>query len=388
MSALDTACLLRAAAAAGLRLGFSRLRGGDAPSPRVPRKVEEITAAWLAAALAEGGEPSGFSGIEHIQGHSGTTTRSWIQPGYDGDPPPGAPTRFFLKVAPHSFPTAVFGEILGLGRNEIRFYDELACEVPVDVPQAFVARYDAASGAFVLVLEDLAADVVFPSFEHPCTFEQFASVISELARLHAAFWGSPRFERDLAWLPRAGNDPAYRLGKAISELSTRPALAKLRGRVSNDFATRAARIHQRRDLLEKAWAKPPLTLVHGDAHLGNLYFRAGKPGFFDWQIVSARQGMRDVAHLMVGGLDVDDRRSWERDLIALYVDELRSLGVAEFSVDDAWRQYRLHAFYEWFGLTVTVAGDLQPAVVQDAVLGRAVAAIEDLQSFDAIEELR
>jgi thiamine kinase-like enzyme len=385
MSVVDVAHLLGRVAVASSRLGIAACRGGGS---RVPRDPSGVTPEWLTQALGESGVDVEVNRVQLEEGHSGTTTRAWLAVDYRVNAESTFPSRYFLKVAPGSFGTAVFGEILGLGCNEIRFYDDLAAEVPVDVPRAYVARYERRSGLFVLALEDLAAaDVVFRGFDELCELDSASSVVIELAKLHAAYWNSSRFQGDLAWLPAAGNDPAYRLGKALSELSARPALAKLAGRISEDFARRAVGLHRKRDALERAWAEPPLTLVHGDAHLGNLYFRNGRPGFFDWQIVSVRQGMRDVAHFLLGALAVADRRRWERDLIALYVDNLSQLGVVDLGFDQAWRQYRLHAFYEWFGLTVTVAGELQPKNVQAAVLERAVAAIEDLESMDLIEAL-
>ncbi|MFP8877945.1 MAG: hypothetical protein VCB99_13810 [Myxococcota bacterium] len=42
-----------------------------------------------------------------------------------------------------------------LSRCEARFYEKLAEHVPMRVPRPYVARFDEASGAFVLVIEDL-----------------------------------------------------------------------------------------------------------------------------------------------------------------------------------------------------------------------------------------
>ena len=58
------------------------------------------------------------------------------------------------------------------------------------------------------------------------------------------------------------------------------------------------------NLLTKYWRQPPLTLIHGDAHLGNVYFRDdGTAGFYDWQLVNANTPLCDVSYFLFFGQD-------------------------------------------------------------------------------------
>jgi aminoglycoside phosphotransferase (APT) family kinase protein len=137
-----------------------------------------------------------------------------------------------------------------------------------------------------------------------------------------------------------------------------------------------------RDALEDAWAQGPVTLVHGDAHAGNLYFPPGDVGFLDWQVVQCGQGMRDLTYFAVLSLPTEVRRAHERELIALYLTTLAERGIAAPTPEIAWEQYRLHAFYAWIAAVVTAAAaTLQSEEIVRAGLGRSSVALLDLDSL-------
>src|SRR3546814_7238951 len=57
----------------------------------------------------------------------------------------------------------------------------------------------------------------------------------------------------------------------------------------------------------------PVTLLHGDAHVGNTYVLPdGSVGFLDWQVVRRGCWSQDVGYFLVGALTQDDRREHER----------------------------------------------------------------------------
>ena len=56
-------------------------------------------------------------------------------------------------------------------------------------------------------------------------------------------------------------------------------------------------------------------LVHGDSHLGNLFFEAdGTPGYLDWQSPMRGVWALDVGYFMGTGMTIEDRRHSEADL--------------------------------------------------------------------------
>ena len=60
-------------------------------------------------------------------------------------------------------------------------------------------------------------------------------------------------------------------------------------------------------------AKKPVTLCHGDAHVGNTYHCPdGRVGLFDFQLTLRANWSRDVSYVIVTALDPGTRRAHER----------------------------------------------------------------------------
>ena len=104
-----------------------------------------------------------------------------------------------------------------------------------------------------------------------------------------------------------------------------------RDRLSADFAAISEIYIDHEDALQALWRDGPATVVHGDPHLGNLFDDHGRTGFLDWGLIKVSTPMRDVSYFLTLGLDIDDRREHERDLIRHYLD-----------VRDAARRHRDH----------------------------------------------
>src|SRR4029453_8466573 len=71
----------------------------------------------------------------------------------------------------------------------------------------------------------------------------------------------------------------------------------------------------------------PQCIVHGDMHLGNLYWDAdGTPGFFDFA-PRIEPPPLEIGYYLPNCLDPYDRRQWERPLVQHYLEELARHGV-------------------------------------------------------------
>ena len=67
----------------------------------------------------------------------------------------------------------------------------------------------------------------------------------------------------------------------------------------------------------------PNVFLHSDVHIGNWYQSGlGRMGLCDWQCPSRGHWSRDVAYAISAALTVENRRSWERDLLARYLERL------------------------------------------------------------------
>lgn len=369
----------------GVRLGLARaLRDGE------PDGVADIDCAWLTGALQGLFPGCRVGSVEPVTAHAGTTERARLRVRYDdggrGGPPPAS---LFVKLAPRDVRTRLFVNLMRLGSTEVRFYRDVAAGVPVELPRTYHASASGRARGFALLLEDLdSRGARFTDASRPLAVDDARLVMRALARLHAAFWESPRFRSDLAWLKARDRNPLYRVERFVCALAVPAGLRKFADLVPSELRVAAPRLIAARDALEDAWSRAPLTLVHGDAHAGNLYFLPGNVGFLDWQVVHRGQGMRDVSYFLANSLPSDTRRADERSLLALYLDGLAECGVTPPGFDLAWRQHRLHALYAWIGAAVTAAAStLQQEPIVRSAVARTSATVLDLDSLGALREL-
>jgi aminoglycoside/choline kinase family phosphotransferase len=318
--------------------------------------------------------------------HTGTARRSRLHVRYATDLPeaPG-PTSLFVKSRAPDFASALFGVLLDLGGNEVRFYRDLRRETPIRAPGIF--HCEGGSGDYLLLLEDLTdRGCSFRDLASPCTAEEARSVVTTLARLHAPFWQSERFGKDLAWVKRLETNRDARLLEVIRRLAVPIGFEKFAHVIPPEIREAAPRLLDVYPRLEEAWAREPRTLIHGDAHLGNVYFQDGEAGLLDWQVLQLGQGMRDVSYFLVNSLAVELRLEHQEALVRHYLATLRELGVV-LEPDVAWRQYRLQSVYAWIAAVVTAPSDFQPEDVVAAGLSRSSRAILDLGALELVREL-
>jgi hypothetical protein len=87
---------------------------------------------------------------------------------------------------------------------------------------------------------------------------------------------------------------------------------------------------------------------------------------------------------------VADRRAWERELLAAYLDQLKIAGgPADFGFDEAWLRYRQQVFHGLIFWLYTIGhGRLQPEMQPDNVsrinLERMTNALVDLDSLASV----
>jgi hypothetical protein len=140
------------------------------------------------------------------------------------------------------------------------------------------------------------------------------------------------------------------------------------------------------DKIEILAARLPNGVVHGDTHLGNLYVEAdGTPGFFD-SVPHRWTPLGEVAYHIGCALDQADRREWERDLVASYLEELAKHGVTPPSLAEAMQAY---AALLAFGFCIFMVNDAvwQPEAINTAYTSRFSAAMLDNDTIGALEAI-
>ena len=375
----------RVAGAAGALL-LDRLAAGDEAPPFT---LAGIDADWLTRALEPLAPGVRVSGFEYLDHHSGTTTRARLALRLDA---PGSgvelPDTLFVKIAPAAPAQRVFATLMELGIQEVGFYRSIRPDLPVRAPRVYGAQCSRRGTRFALLLEDLAAGGArFAQVGDRVELPQARRMMQELARLHAAFWESPRFTRDLAWVHSFENRaPRASMERFITARLIGVALRRFADELPPP-ALRVARICQeRREPLEELWARGPRTLVHGDCHVGNLFFEDDRIGFLDWQVVNRAPGMRDVTYFLSNSCPTELRREHERELIALYLDSLAQADVTPPSLDEAWQLHRLFSVYVWIAAAVTAAAGagFQAREIGQAGLRRATRTLVDLESAELL----
>ncbi len=349
-----------------------------------PRHPASISPAWLTGALQPAFGGVRVRALEPLDAHAGTTDRVRLAVHYEAGGPRQPPPSVFVKMPPRDLPTRLFVNLMGLGSTEVRFYTELSASAPIDTPRLFYASAGRAGG-FVLVLEDLEArGVQWSDALHPLDVDRARLVVQALARLHAAL----RDRAEAAWLCRGLGSARYPVERFVSARGIAAAVRRFPDLMPPAARAAAPRLAAARDALEAAWLRPPLTVIHGDAHAGNLYFSSDAVGFFDWQVAQRGQGLRDVAYFAITSLHPALRRAHERDLLTLYLATLAAHGGEAPAPPAAWLQYRLHAAYTWIATAVTAAAArLQAGAIARAGLVRASTAFADLDPLGALADL-
>jgi aminoglycoside phosphotransferase (APT) family kinase protein len=210
------------------------------------------------------------------------------------------------------------------------------------------------------------------------------------ARLHSQFWESPRFRQDLNWVRKWSTRPGSLVLKRFYSRGRRGALGLGRPEVTPAVRAVSAALDQHTDAYYREFESGPLTLLHGDSHLGNTFsMPGGRSGLLDWQVVWQGPGLREVSYWMTTGLDSDVRRTHERELLERYLEGLRTGGIADVpSYAKAFERYRLFSAEAWDATAMTIAWPGLQAP-ENAVAGwrRACTAVEDLDTAELLNQM-
>lgn len=361
--------------AAHLGRGVGRLATDAAVGGLVglPRRVQDVDAAVLSKVMR-----TTVKSVRVLGSGAGTSSRARLV--LTGK---NVPDSVFIKLAATTAATRLMGELGRLGQTEVRFYNQLAPQV-VGAPHAYGAAFDPWTGRYLVVLEDLPVESCeFPDTLHPLSPDQASLIVELLADLHATFWN--RLPRDgrgpLGWLYTPSGDVTSLLTgslmhASIKRLAGRTDIPVDNGRfIADNYRAVAALIDS-----------PPHTVMHGDAHPGNMYFHGGKAGLLDWQAVRRGHPSRELAYTLITSLTPEDRRTTQRELLDDYRRGLAAAGGPELDRDDLWRRFRQGALYAYVAPLITAGmGGMQLEGIAMEGLRRGVAALDDLETVAALK---
>lgn len=354
-----------------------------------PEEPDALTVAWLdevlrrARTLADARLATLRTEALDRTGIFGNIVRCRLT--YDGSPEI-SPDSLIAKFAPQDPELRRLILESGGSPAEVLFYQRLAERSAISTPRCYYAAIDASTGAFLLLLEDLAW--ARPgSWRAGCTPAEALPTVRAAARLHAAWWessdlaaldglsvGRPEFVREA--MPSAWPQFLERLGSSVPA-----ALVEIGSRLVRHFAD-----------LDDQLSSRPLTLIHNDYHLDNMFFGSATDRnpvtVLDWQFLCIDRGMKDVAFFLGGNLSADARRTHEQKLLRVYHSALQDGRVVGYSWERCIRDYRLSLLDAWSRFIFSIGAHVEPderlPFLAETILPRFHAAILDTQAGDLL----
>ncbi|MGK0222437.1 MAG: hypothetical protein ACI9ON_001676 [Limisphaerales bacterium] len=334
----------------------------------IPERPEELTPTWLNEVLAARlGDNKIVDAPQTIlgegEGFVGDIVQLKLKYERESEDLPASIIAKMPKLA-----NRAMGELLGAYERENMFYMTMGDDLPVRSPLLYYGEFDRDAGSekqeqilraankipnflqglltrfawwmaagkkrrYILLIEDISG-------AQPCdqlqgvNREQYQKILEATARLHADFWQSDRLQGQF-WLLPLDVDIEMR----------HQMMVRARQAYTNLFPeTVAAGMDRYLDEVERdgtslahSLCDGPVTLMHGDLRLDNLFFADDEVLFIDWQLVRRGAPMYDIAYLLSCGLE--DKES-AQPLIQAYYAALVAEGINDYSLEDAWRDYQ------------------------------------------------
>lgn len=233
--------------------------------------------------------------------------------------------------------------------TEVMFYKELAHLTTMRTPAIYFNEIDDNRLDYITLMEDLApaspgSQLVGESREH-CSL-----ALKEAAKLAANFYDDPHIPK-LEYVMTQARDDGGALGGEYLKQCWPTFKERFADKVSTECLSFAERYVERHCHFVTRF-KGPKTLVHGDFRSENIMFTPNEACVVDWQCIAESSPLSDLAYFMGGSVNTDDRRAWEREVVAEFNEHLRANGIL-LSENDCWDQYREQAMH---GLMITILG--------------------------------
>jgi hypothetical protein len=382
--------LAKRAAAIGAHMVGERVRS---PALRtradVPRNGVDLNAQWLTDVLCHEHPGARVVAFSTPGGSVGTSTRTALRVTYnEAGQAAGLPTELYTKT------TAQFSQRLVLGgadvlHGESHFFLTFRPKVEMEAPKGYWGGVDESSWRSMILMEDIAATkgATFIKPTTPLTRNQVEDILLNMAAYHGLWWEAPELGilktptdhyNNVANLLDFEGRCAVGMERAKSVIPPR-----LYGQADRLFVGTRKGLEIVTDVL-------PPTLLHGDSHVGQTYLTGdGRMGLADWQATMQGGWAYDFAYFVGSACEPEDRRAWEKDLLALYLTALDQAGGKAPDFDEAWLRYRQTLFYPYSAWAFTIGRafyqpKMQPEDICLAIIKRLATAIDDLNSFEAV----
>ena len=360
---------------------------GQVPLPRQP---EDVTPEWLTAALGSRGLDVTVRSIRRSGVGEGVGMMSGLERLEIDYATGSGPPVVVLKMPARNDANRAVAEAFHLYEREVLFYRDVAPRSAARTPDVYYADIDGHD--FVLLLEELSSHRLGDQVQG-CSLEDAKLGMAWLGQHHASFWDEVD-DPTLEFMPDIW--PSYSSEALLQGCAYGwdPMVEAFDDIMPDHIRSLKERYLAAAPGLFEWMATPPLTVVHGDFRMDNLFFGTGEDQepliAIDWQGCLRGRAAQDIGYFMSGSIPIDVRRAHERELIGLWHRQLVENGVTGFSPDDAWENYRRGVLYVWI-IAVVIAGTLDRANERGhrwmaEMLKRSIATIDDLGLIDLLSD--
>ncbi len=344
-----------------------------------PTTPEALTDEWLSTVLGRTVAGHRVERFGEGTGVIGLVTRVHLE-AEDG---PATLIAKFPSPAPENRAVAATYDMYG---REVRFYQDIAEQLPMRTAACLFAAHDPETQGFVLLLEDLV-DYRIGDQVAGCTLEEARAVVDAIANLHAATWTGadfPGLQSHASDMQRDGMIGGFQLGWPV-------VLAQFADLVPESAREAGEKMPEAIGRLLQEMCADPVCLSHADVRLDNIFFGAGgEVVLVDWQSACTSAPEQDLAYFLTQS--VPRELLAEEDLVGRYHAALSAAladkGVS-YPLETCRERYRVCALY-LLCYAVVIAGTLDMGnergqLLARTLLGNSLAALDEMNAFDLLD---
>jgi hypothetical protein len=312
----------------------------------IPESLEEVLSPeWLTAALGRRYPGVKVTGLTLGPVMTRISTNAFFRIECAGGLPAGLPANLCAKGY---FADTGNSAYRAAGESEVCFYRDLAATIGVQTLPSVYADMNPDTRHSLVITEDIgAAGATFLDPRDACSPDQVAASLEQYATLHGTTWNAAGMG-EAEWLaPRIARTLGVRGLSGIQDQFDGPVGAG----VPTDARDAEKLVGAYTALPAITGSSPSWCLLHGDAHIGNIFRDVeGRPGLVDWQLVQRGPWYIDVGYHVASALNVEERRNSEQDLLEQYLNRLASQRVDVPSWEEVWFGFRcgiVYGLYLW-----------------------------------------
>lgn len=357
----------------------------------IPAQATDITAGWLNEHLGDDFGTIEAVRCEHIGegvGILGEVARLHLEYADDAT----GPATVVAKCQSLFAENIMLSQMMGFYAREVNFYNELAEQLSMRVPECHIAQIAPEGAPFVLVMEEITSAHAIDQLEG-ATKSETEAIMRTIAGLHARFWHNDALF-DLDWLPPMNND-MYKAAAGLIDANWEAFVENWSAKLPSDVLDWCEQLKARYgEMVDWCATWKPQTYAHTDVRADNFFF-GGSAGegvvtVLDFQLSTRHVGAWDLANFLGGSVTTENRRDWQADILATYHQALTDHGVSDYSLDELTFHYRMCTMHQ--AMAQIAVANLDPGTdrgraLLDAMITRSFASALDNNGGEILDHL-